>query len=182
MSFSAQLAADALAAVGFSPVATMRADGPSTRLVDLYTDHERTVAAVDRTSGSTTLLTELVGFRVLVTSSLLVPPTDELVVNTVRDAHPTALVVSHRRLAEQAFRSRAVRSEPIGLFQLAQRREAEAYRQLGQRWGSLLDLRCRRGGMRLIAAPAAEDVLVVTGNRLYRQTTHRTGGASHRSR
>jgi hypothetical protein len=164
--------AELLRALGFAPVATLRTDGPGGRYIDLYGDSDRIVVAVDRTSATTTLLTELAGFRVLVTSALLVPPTDELVVNVVAKADPATLVRSHQLLVQRAFRSRTRVSEPVGLFKLAQQRELEAYRELGPLWGAVLDLRCRPRGVRLLAAPSAGDVLLFTGNRLFRQTAH----------
>jgi hypothetical protein len=164
--------AELLRALGFAPVATLRTDGIGGRYLDLYGDSDRIVVAVDRTSATTTVLTELAGFRVLVTSALLVPPTDELVVNVVAKADPATLVRSHRLLVQRAFRSRTRVSEPVGLFKLAQQRELEAYRELGPLWGAVLDLRCRPRGVRLLAAPSAGDVLLFTGNRLFRQTAH----------
>jgi len=166
----AESAAVALREMGLPLVAAVRTDGRPSSVVDLFSDGDRIVAAVDRTSGSITLLTELAGFRVLVTSALLVPPTDDLVVNVVDDDAPSALVVSHRRLVQAAVRSRALASDPVGLFKLAQQRELEAYRQLGPFWGAMLDLRCRPGGARLLSAPSAQDVLLFTGNRLFQQT------------
>lgn len=159
--------AEALRELGFVPVAAVRSEGPDARVVDLYHDGDRIVVAVDRTSGSTTVLTELVGFRVLVTTALLVPPTDELVVNVVADGDTPGLVLSHQRLVRQAFRSRTLPSEPVGLFKLAQQRELQAYRGLGARWGALIDLRCRPRGVRLLAAPSAGEVLLFTGNKRF---------------
>lgn len=163
--------ADVLRELGFTPVATLRTEGLGGRYIDLYGDRDRVVVAVDRTTATTTVLTELAGFRVLVTSALLVPPTDELVVNVVADGDPAGLVLSHQRLVQQAFRSRTRVSEPVGLFKLAQQRELEAYRELGPLWGAVLDLRCRSRGVRLLAAPSAGDVLLFTGNRLFQQTS-----------
>lgn len=163
--------ADVLRELGFAPVATLRTEGLGGRYIDLYGDRDRVVVAVDRTSATTTVLTELAGFRVLVTSALLMPPTDELVVNVVADGDPAGLVLSHQRLVQQAFRSRTRVSEPVGLFKLAQQRELEAYRELGPLWGAVLDLRCRSRGVRLLAAPSAGDVLLFTGNRLFQQTS-----------
>lgn len=173
--------AEALRELGFAPVAAVRSEGPDARVVDLYRDGDRIVVAVDRTSGSTTVLTELVGFRVLVTTALLVPPTDELVVNVVADGDTPGLVLSHQRLVRQAFRSRTLPSEPVGLFKLAQQRELQAYRDLGARWGALIDLRCRPRGVRLLAAPSAGEVLLFTGNKLFRQTTGPSGARSART-
>lgn len=158
--------AAALSELGLSPVATVRADRLG-RTIDLFTDGDRIVVAADRTDGSVTVLTELPGFRVLISSALLIPPTDDLVVNVVRDAYPARLVLSHQRLVEQAFRSRARVSEPVGLFKLAQHRELEAYRELGPFWSAMLDLRCRPSGARLVAAPLADDVLLFSGNRFF---------------
>jgi hypothetical protein len=174
-STAATAATAALAALGFRPAATMRSIGDGTRIVDLRVDGDVTVAAVDRASGATTLYTELSGARVLVTSSLLVLPGDDLVVNVVPGAHPTTLVVAHRRLVAQAFRCRVVGSDPVGLFRLAHLREAEAARALGPRWAALVDLRCRPPGRRLLAAPAPADILSVTGNRLYRKPSGLAG-------
>ncbi|MFN8023558.1 MAG: hypothetical protein U0Q03_18660 [Acidimicrobiales bacterium] len=173
--------ADVLRELGFRPNATVRSETAGGRVVDLYVDDDRIVVAVDRTSASTTVLTELVGFRVLVTSALLVPPTDELVVNVVTDGDTAGLVLSHQRLVRQAFRSRTLPSEPVGLFKLAQQREFQAYRDLGPRWGSLVDLRCRPRGVRLLAAPSAGEVLLFTGNKLFRQTTGPRAGRSVRT-
>ena len=163
--------ADVLREMGFTPTATVRADGRAGAVVDLYTDGDRIVAAAERSSGTVTVLTELAGFRVLVSSTLLVPPTDDLVVNVVDDADPAGLVLSHQRLVQQAFRSRTLASDPVGLFKLAQQRELEAYRELGPFWGAMLDLRCRRRMARLAAAPTAGEVLLFTGNRLFQRTT-----------
>lgn len=162
--------ADVLREMGFAHASTVRADGRIGAVVDLYTDGALIVAAVERSSGSVTILTELAGFRVLVSSALLVPPTDELVVNVVDDADPAGLVLSHQRLVQQAFRSRTRPSDPVGLFKLAQQRELEAYRELGPFWGAMLDLRCRPRGVRLAAAPDASDLLLFTGNRLFQHT------------
>ncbi len=162
--------ATVLCELGLTPVATVRTDRNS-RIVDLFTDGDRIVAASDRTSGSLTMLTELAGFRVLVSSALLVPPTDGLVVNVVDDAYPARLLLSHQRLVNQAFRSRTRASEPVGLFKLAQQREIEAYRELGLVWGALLDLRCRPRRARLAAAPLADDILLFTGNRLFQHSS-----------
>lgn len=162
--------ADVLREMGFTHASTVRADGRAGAVVDLYSDGKLIVAAVERSSGSVTILTELVGFRVLVSSTLLVPPTDELVVNVVDDADPAGLVLSHQRLVQQAFRSRTLPSDPVGLFKLAQQRELEAYRELGPFWGAMLDLRCRPRGVRLAAAPDASDLLLFTGNRLFQHT------------
>ena len=170
-SAAADEAARALGELGLWPVAAVRTEGHPSSVVALFSDGDRIVAAVDRTRGSITLLTELVGFRVLVTGTLLVPPTDDLVVNVVDDDSPSALVVSHRRLVYSAVRSRAMASDPVGLFKLAQQRELEAYRQLGPFWGAMLDLRCRPRSVRLLSAPSAPDVLLFTGNRLFRQTS-----------
>ena len=158
----------ALSELGLSSVATVRADRLG-RTIDLFTDGDRIVVAADRTDGSVTVLTELAGFRVLISTALLVPPTDDLVVNVVRDAYPARLVLAHQRLVEQAFRSRARVSEPVGLFKLAQQRELEAYRELGPFWSAMLDLRCRPAGVRLVAAPLADDVLLFSGNRFFQQ-------------
>lgn len=163
--------ADVLREMGFAPSATVRADGRAGAVVDLYTDGDLIVAAAERSSGTVTVLTELAGFRVLVSSTLLVPPTDELVVNVVDDADPAGLVLSHQRLVQQAFRSRTLASDPVGLFKLAQQRELEAYRELGPFWGAMLDLRCRRRMARLAAAPTAGEVLLFTGNRLFQRNT-----------
>ena len=162
--------ADVLREMGFVHAATVRADGRAGAVVDLYTDNALIVAAVERSSGSVTILTELAGFRVLVSSALLVPPTDELVVNVVDDADPAGLVLSHQRLVQQAFRARTRPSDPVGLFKLAQQRELEAYRELGPFWGAMLDLRCRPRGVRLAAAPDAGELLLFTGNRLFQHT------------
>ncbi len=151
---------------GFRHTATVRADRQGA-VVDLFSDGDRVVVAADRSSGNLTVLTELAGFRVLVTSALLVPPTDDLVVNVVNDALPAGLVLSHDRLVQQAFRSLTRMSEPVGLFKLAQQRELEAYRELGPFWGAMLDLRCRPRRAHLAAAPLADDILLFTGNRLF---------------
>lgn len=162
-------AAIVLHELGFHQTATVRADRQGA-VVDLFSDGDRVVVAADRSSGGVTVLTELTGFRVLITSALLVPPTDDLVVNVVDDAFPARLVLSHQRLVQQAFRSLARTSEPVGLFKLAQQRELEAYRELGPFWGAMLDLRCRRRWARLAAAPLADDMLLFTGNRLFQHT------------
>jgi hypothetical protein len=167
--------AEVLREMGFSHASTVRADGRAGAVVDLYTDGDRIVAAAERSSGTVTVLTELAGFRVLVSSTLLVPPTDELVVNVVDDADPAGLVLSHQRLVQQAFHTRTLVGDPVGLFKLAQQRELEAYRELGPFWGAMLDLRCRRGITRLAAAPTASEVLLFTGNRLFQRTTSRSG-------
>lgn len=163
--------ADVLREMGFSHAATVHADGRARAVVDLFTDGDLIVVAAERSSGTVTVLTELAGFRVLVSSTLLVPPTDELVVNVVDHADPAGLVLSHQRLVQQAFRSRTLAIDPVGLFKLAQQRELEAYRELGPFWGAMLDLRCRHRIARLAASPTAGDVLLFTGNRLFQHTS-----------
>lgn len=163
----------AVEAAGFALAAVVRMEGPDGRVVDLLTDGERSVAAVDRTSGSVTVLSELVGFRMLVTTALLVPPTDDLVLNVVTGADPAASIASHRRLVAEVFRNHTLPSDPVGLYKLLVQREVEGYRGLGARWASVLDLRCRSGALRLLSAPTPEELLLYTGNQLFRQTSRR---------
>ena len=148
-------------------------EGPDGRVVDLLTDGRRSVAAVDRTSGSVTVLSELVGFRMLVTTGLLVPPTDDLVLNVVTGADADASIASHRRLVTEVFRNHTLPSDPVGLYKLLVQREVEGYRGLGARWASVLDLRCRAGALRLLAAPTPDELLLYTGNQLFKQTSRR---------
>jgi len=157
-----------LVELGFDPVATLRTDGRPTRMVDLYREGDRVVAAIDRASGDLLVLTELVGLRVLVTTAVPMPPTDELVVNVVAPDTPTALVVAHQRLVAVALSRRTLAGDPIGLFRLADQRRVEGHRGLGPWWAAVLDRRVRTRRPRLSAAPSAGELLLLTGNRVFR--------------
>ena len=157
-----------LVELGFEPVATLRTDGRPTQMVDLYREGDRVVAAIDRATGGLLVLTELVGLRVLVTTAVPMPPTDELVVNVVDADTPTALVVSHQRLVAVALSTRTLAGDPIGLFRLAHQRRVEGHRGLGPWWAAVLDRRVRTGRPRLAATPPPGELLLLTGNRLFR--------------
>ncbi len=117
-------------------------------------------AAVGRAPGSTVLLSRLDDGRLLVTTTLLVPPGRGLVVNVVTDADEGALAVAHQSALSRAdvYGIHAAATPPAAFLDLV-RLEREAYRALGLWCATFLDLSGRGANGRLLVPIPVADVL-----------------------
>lgn len=137
-----------------------RAGNPSLSFELLTVPSRLVCAAVGHAPGSTVLLSRLNDGRLLVSTTLLVPPGRGLVVNVVPDADEGALAVAHQSALSRAdaYGVRAVATPPAAFLDLV-RLEREAYRALGLWCATFLDLSGRGANGRLLVPVPLADVL-----------------------
>lgn len=146
---------------GFVPALTVRDEPDAATVVDLYQSTGALVtAAVSRRTGQVSLLTGLSDGRILHTAAFVVPPHEQLVVNTVARADTATLMDSHKSvLGVLALRSiRPCAATPRVWLQVTEY-EHQSYHSLGPVVGACCNLSGAPSLGRLLVKIPADDVL-----------------------
>lgn len=146
---------DELAESGLLPVVTVHDDRASEELgFDIYkTENELVTAAVGRESGTLTLLSRLADDRIAVTSRHALLPHHSVVHRRPADGTTQSALAAHRELlAELTAGGSPPRPSPPWIFTELDRRERDAWRELGPFAGSFVSLSDARPALRISVA------------------------------
>ncbi len=126
----------------------------------LQTPSKLVTAAIGRESGTVSLVSRLSDDRILLTTNLMIPPRESLVVNTVLEGDAMAIAKAHAVVTHQLGVDGVtpMEAQPT-IFRDVMQLEHRSYDDLGPFLGSFCNLDASRGAHRLMVNVQPDEVL-----------------------